>query len=231
MKIDEISELFNLISRGVAEIPSRQQAISLRKNALNINNGFVKIAFDTRRIDQGTELIPRRGLQNYNRSDAFLSQAMGEKIKSFAKLKDVLESLKEIYGAEPEWQDSNARVLLSHLQKALRTGINDGDFTDSQPGVGNLSFLEELIQVRYKIIPDNLNTLASSDLKRVILSKDEELIRKDVNSALEIKKKDVVGQSYDSLIEKLLEGCKASKDSPNVERTITITIKDSILDK
>lgn len=232
MNIDEITEIYQLISRGTEELPTRKQSFRLRKVALeNFSSkiGFTKVAFDTRRIDQETEINPRRGLQNYNRSEAFLTEAMADKLKSLAKLKDVLGNLKQIYGKEPEWQDSNARVLLSTLEKGLRTDQKDGDYTEVQRGVGSLDYIQELLHVRYRLDFDGLNKMAESDLKRVILSKDEELTRKDVNQALEISKRDVATQSYDTLLEKLFGGVRATAENPEVERTVTITIKDKFV--
>ena len=157
------------------------------------------------------------------------TEAMADKLKSLAKLKDVLGNLKQIYGKEPEWQDSNARVLLSTLEKGLRTDQKDGDYTEVQRGVGSLDYIQELLHVRYRLDFDGLNKMAESDLKRVILSKDEELTRKDVNQALEISKRDVATQSYDTLLEKLFGGVRATAENPEVERTVTITIKDKFV--
>lgn len=234
MKLEEISDLYSLISRGVEKTPARRNAMELRKEgfkSIASGNGFTKIAFDTRRIDQETELNPRRGLQNYNRSEAFLTEAMGFKIKNLSKLKNVLGVLKEQYGREPEWQDSNARILLATLEKGLRTGLNDGDYTEAQPGTGSLDYIEELLHVRYRLAMSELSKMADSDLRRIILSKDEELVNKDVNSALEITKNDVASQNYDTLMEKLFGGVRATKDNPEVERTVTITIKDKFTEK
>lgn len=234
MKLDDISELYQLISRGSQNLPSRKQGILLRKAGLDSycnGSGFTKLAFDTRRIDQETEYNPRRGLQNYNRSEAFLTEAMGEKIKHFAKLRHVLEDLRKEYGKEHEWQDSNARVLLSTLNKGLRAGIDDGDYAASQPAQGSLDYIEELLHVRYRLGFDSLAKMGAAELKRVILSKDEELTRKDVNQALEITKGDVAAQTYDTLMEKLFGNVRATKDNPEVERTVTITIKDKFVEK
>lgn len=227
----EVIELYNLISRGSANHGSRKQARLLRKTALESaksGQGFTKLAFDTRRIDQETEYNPRRGLQNYNRSEAFLSEGTAQRVMNFAKVRNVLNGLKEVHGKTHEWQDSNARILLTAIDKGLRTGIDDGDFASmNQPGVGSFDYLEELMNVRYRLTYDDLTTMSESDLKRVILAKDEELVRdRNVKQALEITKQDVATKGYDSLIEKLLEGCKASSENPDVERTITITIRD-----
>jgi hypothetical protein len=228
MTHDLIYELYQIISEEIADIPERRRECQLRKNALqNCLSGFKKVAFDTRRIDQETEYNPRRGLQNYNRSEAFLSEALGQKIKNFAKLRDILEEMRVEYGKEHEWQDSNARVLLSTLNKGLRADQQDGDFAVNQPAQGSLDYIEELLQVRYRLNFDNLTKMGSNELKRIILSKDEELTRQDVTHALKITKSDISSRSYDSLMDKLFN-VQASTEHPDVERTITITIKDSI---
>ncbi len=231
MSLFEASELYNLISRGSENVGSRKQARGLRKFALAgaiSGEGFKKIAFDTRRIDQESDYNPRRGLQNYNRSEAFLSAATAVRVKNFAKLRNALVSLRNVYGKEHEWQDSNARILLTAVEKGLRTEQADGDFaTQNQPGVGSFDYLEELLAMRYRLSHDDLTRMGESELSKVILTKDGELARnKDVDQALEITKGDVATKGYDSLIEKLFDGCKASADNPDVERTITITIRD-----
>jgi len=229
MKLDEVLELYSLISKGTANVAERKLSRELRKVGLQSatsSQGFTKVAFDTRRIDQETEYNPRRGLQNYHRSDAFITETLAQKIKNFAKLRTVLSDLKTAYGKEPEWQDSNARVLLTSLDNGLRVVTGDGDFAESQPGVGSFDYLEELLHVRYRLSFDDMTRMNEKDLKRVILAKDEELTRKDVRQSLEITKGDVVKQGYESLIEKLLESCRASAENPDVERTITITVRD-----
>lgn len=229
MSLFDVSELYNLISRGTQHAVSRKEARNLRKAAIDSlasGNGFKKLAFDTRRIDQETEYNPRRGLQNYNRSESFVSEALEQKIVNFAKVRNVLLGLKERYGKEPEWQDSNARVLLSALDKGLRADTGDGDYATTQPGVGSFDYIEELMHVRYRLGFDDLTKMAEADLRKVILSKDEELTRKNAKKAMEITKTDVAKMGYDSLLEKLFSDCRASAENPDVERTITITIRD-----
>jgi hypothetical protein len=226
----EVTELYNLISRGSAHVGARKQSRQLRKVALaqlSSGEGFTKLAFDTRRVDQEVDYVSRRGLQNYSRSEEFLSEGSAQRIKNFAKLRNVLNGLKNVYGKEHEWQDSNTRILLTAVDNGLRSAQGDGDFAlQNQPGVGSLDYLEELLAMRYRLTYDDMVKMSEANLSKVILSKDEELNRKDVKQALEITKNDVATKGYDSLIEKLLEGCKASAENPDVERTITITIRD-----
>jgi hypothetical protein len=263
MKLLEATDLYNLISRGSENVAARNEAREIRKIALESASGLKKVAFDTRRIDQETEYNPRRGLQYYNRSEPFISEAMGQKIANFSKLRGVLNGIKEVYGKEPEWQDSNARVLLATLDKGLRVGIDDGDFTENQRGVGGLDYIDQLMYVRYRLSSDDLDRMSDLELRKAILSKDEELTHRygviadsgskkvvgnvgtdaakkaDVIPApirkindeerREITKTDVANQSYDSLVDKLFGNVKASAESPEIERTVTITIKDSIV--
>jgi hypothetical protein len=234
MKIETASELYAIIAKGTENVPSRKQAIELRKAAFNsfgAGTGFTKVAFDTRRIDQVTEIIPRRNLQNYQRSEEFITEATGQRLKNLAKVRRVLGNLKDKFGHDHEWQDSNARVLLSTIEKGLRSDFKDGDYTDAQPGVGNLAYIDELLHVRYRLSFDDICKMAESDLERVILSKDEDLTRQGVHKALEISKNDVATQSYDTLLEKLFGNVRATKDNPEIERTVTITIKDKFVEK
>lgn len=240
----EVFDIYNLICCGSEQVAVRKQSYMLRKETLSkALNGFSKVAFDTRRIDQEAEYNPRRNLQNYNRSEAFITEAVSEKIKSFTKLQYVLNELKDAYGKEHEWQDSNARILLSTLDNGLRALAKDGDYVLNQPGIGSFDYIEQLLHVRYRLGFEDLNKLEYTDLKKVILSKDEELIKRDINyddfkkvlskdqslvkkNSPEITKNDVGSKSYDSLIDKMFEGCKASAENNDVERTITITIRD-----
>jgi hypothetical protein len=234
LPLPDVFDIYDLISSGSKDINVRNQSRMLRKAAFDTlcpKDGFTKVAFDTRRIDQETGFNPRRGLQNYNRSEAFVSEAMSQKVKNFAKLRTVLNTIHDKYGREHEWQDSNARVLLSTLDNGLRTFIKDGDFTDSQPSMGSFDYIEELLHVRYRLGFDDLTKLGEQELEHIILSKDEDLLHKDMNHALEIRKSDIGKENYNDLIEKLLADCRASAEHPNVEREITIRVRDTFLEK
>lgn len=256
----DVSELYNLISRGAQNVPARKQAMSLRKAALesiSLGQGFTKQAFDTRRINQETDYIPRRGLQSYHKSEKFISDAMAMKVQAFAKLAKLLDQLKLEYGREPEWQESYTRVLNAAINKSLRTEQTDEDFSDSQPSMASLSYLEELMYVRYRLTPEGIMSMSDENLRAAILNKDELLVRQGISNPTrprEITPSDVSKYSYDQMMEKMLStmaqvmsaykppqpddnltsklfDVKATKDSPEIERTVTITIKDKIADK
>lgn len=257
MKLDDFLDIYELISSGTNENIARKQSILLRKKALLSYGDIVKNAFDTRRINQETEYNPRRGLQNYHRSEKFVSDAMNEKIVAFAKLAKVCDDIKLDFGKEPEWQDSYTRVLASSVHKGLRTLEIDGDYSDAQPSIGSLAYLEELIFVRYRLTAESLMKMNDIEIRAALLAKDESLIQSNVPSKSEdfiIKPSDISKNSYDSMVDKMLTtmaqvmssykppqqeddlttklfNVKATKDSPEVERTVTITIKDKLIDK
>lgn len=234
MSFDIALELYLLIAKSIGDVPIRKRSLQLRKKAFNhINNfqGFTKIAFDTRRINQGTEIIPRRGLQNYHRSESFITEAVRTRIDNLTKIKIVLDNIKNKYGQKHEWQDSNVRVLLGTIENGLRIHFQDEDYSYSQPSIGSLDYIDELLHVRYRLACDDINKLSASDLEKVILSKDEELTRTNTDILpMIISKVDVNNQNYDTLLNKLFDGCKASAAQPHIKRSITITIEDSFID-
>jgi hypothetical protein len=230
LSTDDIIEIYADIHDASKEIDARKQLIIARMAEIS-PIGFKKVAFDTRRINTETEFNPRRGLQNYRRSEAFITEAMSEKIKNFLKLKKVLESIKEKYGHQSEWQDSYSRVLLNAINKAVRAGIDDGDYSEGQNSVGSLDYLEELLYVRYRLSALSIGEMSESKLEKIFLDKDENLTKKDpVKEHVSISKTDVSNQGYDSLLEKLFGGIKATKENPNVQRSVTITINDKFVE-
>lgn len=258
MKLDTITEVYQLLSKGTADLASRKQGISFRKSALTsyLNNGQItKLAFDTRRVNQETDYIPRRGLQNYHRSEKFISDAIALKITAFKRLSTLLDQLKSEFGKNPEWNDSYTRVLASAVHRGLRTVEADEDFSDAQPSMASLDYLEELMYVRYRMTPDELMTMAQDQLRIRILSKDELLTKEAYeDDDVIITPSEISKNSYDDMMNKMLTtmaqvmssykpvqpddnltsklfDVKATKDTPEVERTVTITIKDKVVDK
>jgi len=231
MNLQDKIDLYFLISEGSKNISLRTESMEIREKFIKkASNGFVKTAFDTRRIDQESEFLPRKALRNYHRSEQFISEGMSNKIEAFVKLSKVLEGLKNDFGKEPEWQDSYARILISSVNKGLRTEQKDGDFSEVQPSVASLDYLEELMHVRYRLTIDDLMKMGEADIKKTILSKDEHLIYKNLMGN-EIIKQNNIQPVYNDLLEKLFGGIKASKENPEIVRTVTITIKESLPDK
>jgi hypothetical protein len=246
LELTAVFDIFGLITEGTSDILTRQKTIAIRKVAFDITTRpMIKMAFDTRRINQETDYIPRRGLQNFHRSEQFVSEGTALKVKAFAKLEGVMNDLKNEFGREPEWQDSYSRVLCSTLNKTLQTSHADGDFSDSQPSMTSLDYLEELMYVRYRLTPDNLLSMASDDLRSTILKKDELLIRGAPRPI--ISPSDVANSTYERMMDKMLAtmaqmisnskndsladrlfDVKATSGDPNIERTVVIKIKDQL---
>jgi hypothetical protein len=208
-------------------ISKRQEYLFFRKSLLNNTNGFQKLAFDTRHVNSETEFISRRGLQNYNRSESFISEATVAKLKVFKKLKGILDDIHQDYQKDPQWQDSYCRILKNTLDKCLRVNIDDNEYSSNQPAVGNLEYITQLLHVRYRLTMDDIKEKSESEIKTIILKKDEDLMRSEPEK---ITKHDVTVSSYSDLLEKLFGGVKANKENPNVERTVTITIKDRLVE-
>lgn len=142
---------------------------------LNASEGksMVKNAFDTRRINQDTTRNPRKSAQFYVRSSPFISEATQEKINKFAKLLDVLESIKKDYEGDPSYLESYAKSMYDHTTRILRVGINDGDYSEDQ-----LRYLEQILDSRYRISLAQIDELDSFQLKTAIISKDEKLMKR-----------------------------------------------------
>jgi|ERR1019366_1451361 hypothetical protein len=225
MDINDLANLYAIIAKSTSLIKEAQSGIHLRYKILN---PIIKQAFDTRRINQETQFNPRRGLQNYHRSEAFISEAMVIKINGFTKLQTILNGLKSKYGREPEWQDSYARVLLNTLNQSLE---KNGDYTETQPSIGSFDYIEELLSTRYRLDMNNIASYGEETLTDIILGKDEVLTRKGFIPKFEITKQDISTQPYDSLMNKLFDGIKASKEHPNIKRSVTITIEDNFIEK
>lgn len=215
-----------------------------------------KIAFDTRRINQETDRIPRSNLQYWHRSDEFISQPEQEKINIFAKLMISLEDLKEKYGTQKEWHNSYSRVLYDTVSKTLRVKQGDQDIFAPQ-----LAYLEQLIFARYRLSLDDLTKLGHDEIKQKILSKDEDLMKRGVflptprivkENQMSNEGKNAARQEpqiapvqmppiiisggnksgQDQLLDTLFGGNNSlRKDGERtVERTITITIRDAAID-
>lgn len=194
-----------------------------------IKPGLVKNAFDTRRVNQNTELNPRRNLQYYQRSEPFIDEQSADQIKLFFKVKTAADDLRNEFVGEPDWLDSHTRILCNAVDQTLRIEQKDFDYSRAQ-----LDYLSELLYVRYRLRSEDIEKLSQHELRNVILTKDERLLRRSIFVNY---KDDFAKQGnrpsdpiQDTLMEKLFGNVKASSDKKEVERSVTITIKDRIND-
>lgn len=199
------------------------KALELKENA-----GIVKVAFDTRRINSETVVNPRRNLQNYQRSEPFISNEISNKIKSLFKVKTAVDLIKDQFIGDPDWLDSNSRILCNTVDNTLRVEQKDYDFFKPQ-----FDYLDELLYLRYRLASSDIERLKEEEIKDVLLRKDEKLMYKSIYANY---KPVATLQSHgnvereDSLTEKLFGNVKANKDNKSVERSINIIIKDSIVE-
>jgi hypothetical protein len=205
---------------------------------------LVKSAFDTRRINQDTEFNPRRNLQYYQRSEPFIDDATARQVGLFLKLKAATDELREHFIGEPDWLDSYTRVLSNAVDQTLRVDQKDFDYSKPQ-----LDYLSELLYVRYRLQPQDIETASKDVLKSLILNKDEKLAKRSIfinykqdfnkasnnqlgnfyNNAAVIDTSKPVKQE-DGLLEKLFGNVKASQENKEVERSVSIIIRDKIVD-
>lgn len=199
----------------------------------NLSQPMVKVAFDTRRINQNVDYNPRRNLQFYHRSEPFITKDASEKLKTFFKLKTAIDAIKEDFAGDPEWLDSYCRILSAALDRTLRIEQKDMDFFKPQ-----MDYLEELLYLRYRLKEDDIVRLNEKEIRNIILDKDEKLLNKQIyanynNGGIlkETKSSPQLVKGPDNLIDKLFSDVKASKDNKEVQRSVTITINDKILDE
>lgn len=199
--------------------------------------GMTKVAFDTRRINSETTVNPRRNLQNYQRTEPFISPEISQKIKNLFKVKTAADLIKDQFIGDPDWLDSNSRILCNAVDNTLRVEQKDYDFFKPQ-----FDYLDELLYLRYRLATSDIERLPEEEIKNVLLSRDEKLMHKSLYANYRPKDQmsktsdqplPIVKQpSYvqeDSLMEKLFGNVKANKDNKSVERSINIIIKDSVL--
>lgn len=188
MNVFDFAQIYQLSTEKSALSDIRKGGVFTRVNFLNSlanNQEIVKNAFDTRRINQEIDVLPRRNLQNYHRSDQFITKTAKQKIKNLVKIKGVLDGLKNVYGREFEWQDSYARTLSSTIDKTLETMEKLGDYSESAPSLSGINYLEDLLYTRYRISLANVENMAIDEINSIILNRDENLLNKDLKAMLQ----------------------------------------------
>jgi hypothetical protein len=207
---------------------SRQITRQARLAAFESYKPIVKQAFDTRRTNQVTERNPRRNLQFYHRAEPFIDEDENEKLNRFAKLMKVTANIKNEYGNEPEWFDSYARQLHEGLERALR--VKEADLVIFKP---QLKYLEQLVYARYRITMEDMNKCGEEELKKIILGKDESLIKRGayLKETGNVVIKDGNNKNVQDSIVNAIFGAPIRKDGERtVERVITISVVDKVID-
>jgi len=241
-------DFYEMAKAGAVEIPAKriyiidceEEPASVRRSArkaalikIASSQTIKKFAIDTRHIDQEEQRNPRKALQYWHRADQFIDEDMQEKLAIFAKLNNVLDDIKEFYGKEAEYHDSYARVLSDHVGRTLR--IKQGDQDISAPQV---SYLEQLLFARYRLSMEEIKKMSSRDLKKAILNKDEDLLKRGVylentggvskaSSGPMVITGDKTAQQ--NIIEAIFGNNNIRRDGEKkVSRTVTITITDEV---
>jgi hypothetical protein len=222
---------FKELSKPHPTAEEREAAKAARMRVLasikSKSEGITKVAFDTRRVAKDA-INPRRGVAEYNRSEQFISEAMSNKITLLVKLFKVLEGIREDYKEHPGWVDSYARILYNLIEGTLRIKYKDGEYSDTQKSVHNLDYISDMLFNRYRLDYDRIERADDAELRKAVLAKDEELREMDpIKRSADITKSDISTHSYQDLLAKLFS-VKATAENPDVERTITITVRDKI---
>lgn len=201
---------------------------------------LIKQAIDTRRIDQEHQVNPRKSLQYYHRSQQFIDAEINSKLATFAELMPVLDNIQDQYGNQPEYFESYAVQLHDLVSRILR--VKEGELNVFRP---QLDYLEQLLFARYRLSMEQIKTMDKKALKETILSKDESLLKrgqylaatspsitKTKQAQQPIALKDGNANVQESLVNAIFGNNKFRRDGEKtVERTITITIRDNVLDE
>jgi hypothetical protein len=199
--------------------------------------GFVKNAIDSRRINQAIERNPRPTIQYFSRSDQFIDNKDQTDINTFSKLLVPLIEIKASFGDQPEYLDSYCRILHDNLERVLR--VKQGDSEIFRP---QIEYLKQLIFARYRLSVEEINRLSSAELKMKLLDKDENLIKRglfmhqtnspEVKTATIPVKNGIEPTTSESIVNAIFGNNNIRRDGEkSVERTITITIKDTVKDE
>lgn len=217
---------------------------SARKAAfLRLYNAPIqKYAFDARKTDQDSERNPRHNLQYYSRSQQYIDEEDQKRLEAFARLVKPLDAIKDKYGSHPEYFDSHARKLRENVKTILKVRESDMDIFRPQ-----MDYLEQLLYARYRISAEDLEKMSSEMLKNRILSKDEDLLKRGSfmhvtgnpeddkqrnRSKVFVKDSDGGKITQDSIVNAIFGNNNFRRDGEKkVERTITITIRDEVLNE
>ena len=253
--LDELVGDFIVMSKSSSPLPDKRiykiassdESYDIVRSArmvafLRLYNGIPihKNAFDARKTDQDSERNPRHNLQYYSRSQQYIDEDDQKRLESFARLVEPLEAIKNKFGKHPEYFDSYARKLQENIQTILKVRESDMDIFRPQ-----IDYLEQLLYARYRLSAEDLEKMSSKMLKKRILSKDEDLLKrgsfmhitgteglgkKHEKQADIVKGDDKTNVMQDNIVNAIFGNNKIRRDGEKkVQRTITITICDEAL--
>lgn len=217
----------------VIERSARKSALKTMQNS----EGFTKVAIDSRRINQNIERNPRPAIQYFSRADQFIDNKDQNDINTFSKLLVPLMEIKASFGDQPEYLDSYCRILHENLERVLR--VKQGDSEIFRP---QIEYLKQLIFARYRLSMEEISRLSNGELKSKLLDKDEKLIKRGLfiqqtnnpeisKSATIPVKNGIESTTSESIVNAIFGNNNIRREGEkSVERTITITIKDTVKD-
>lgn len=220
----KLHESFEKRSNKSVNVSKIEAAFESLANANETTNGMTKVAFDTRRVNSETTVNPRRNLQNYQRSEPFISPEISEKIKNLFKVKAAADLIKCQFVGDPDWLDSNSRILCNAVDNTLRVEQKDYDFFKPQ-----FDYLDELLYLRYRLASADIERLPAEEIKNILLSRDEKLMHKSIYENY-VPQKTINKTSVAPTIEKQLyttsksEENKDKESDKKSEKTVNITI-------
>ena len=204
----------------------------MRRSALNKLKPITKLAFDARFVDQENDRNPRSNLQYWMRSDPYIDQQTQDKLNHLVKLFNAVKIIKNNLGTSPEYHNSYAKTLFDNLERILKIKQIDKDIFAPQ-----ISYLEQLLYVRYRLDFNLIDALNENELVNIILQKDESLLKRGVHN-LNTNIIKTTERSNDGII---INGDGSNQDILNsifgnvrkhgeksVERVITITIREQV---
>lgn len=218
-----IQEMFVDIFAKIAEVSNnnlnRKKEMIIRSGV--IKPGMVKVAFDTRKIDQYNDYNPRRGLQHFKRQEPFVSTETREKINSLKVVQAILETAKEKYISDDNWLDSNSRILLDTVNRVLRKNIDDDNYSETQNSLSSIAYVEELLNIRYGINISDISEYNKEKIAEALLKHDPSLTKNGFeplvfnNKPVNIKNYDNLANEYNMIKTQLFDLKNSMKTNGN----------------
>lgn len=187
-----------------------------------IHKPLIKVAFDTRRIDQNTQYNPRRNLQYHIRTDQFIHDNDIDKVKALHKLKIVSAKIKDEFIGEPEWFDTYASDLDHAMDKVFF--VADGKNFDLSCVA--IKYLEQLLQSRYRLSLNDIVKTSDDDLRKIIIHKDERLENSGIYNNKYSSKKNRIQEQNDLIKLKADRQNNSLKKSELLSDVINIICED-----